>query len=173
MLTALIACGRAPLPPRLAGLPRIRVVSGREAVRWVERLHGRSVSTAAITVGEYGRRGQLRVWVARHRDFSAAHTELQRMLRAMREHATPFERPLEDPRHPNRWITVGNGAHHLLWVSGGDLFWLEGTPEAVVAAAEELPQPPSGQLVERRRQAPAIQCRHEAGGPSSLPAGLL
>jgi len=146
-IVALATCGQTPLPPRLAGLSRSRVVAGPQAERLVRRLHGRDVTAAAITVAEYGRRGQLRVWLARYPDFPTAHRELRTMLAAIRERPTPFQRPWEDPRMPNRWITVGNGAHHLLWVSGRSLFWLEGAPEAVFAAAEELPAPAPVRLV--------------------------
>lgn len=98
-------------------------------------------------MAEYGQHGQLRVWLAHYPDFPTAHRELERMVAAMRERPTRFRRPAADPRLPNRWITIGNGAHHLFWVSGHDLFWLEGTPEAVFAAAEELPAPSATSLV--------------------------
>ncbi len=147
LAVALPACGRTPLPPRLAGLARSRIVTGQQAARLVQRLHGRRVATASFSVAEYGRRGQLRVWLARYRDFPTAYRDFQRMLDAMRRQVTPFQPPREDPRQQNRFVTVGNGAHHLLWVSGPCLYWLEGDPETLFAAAHDLPEPPPVHLL--------------------------
>jgi hypothetical protein len=135
------SCGAPPLPPRLAGLPRGRVISGREAVRLVAQLHGQRYTPPDALVAEYGRRRELKVWLARYPDFPSAYHDLERMVRALRLHPTPFLAPRQDRREANRWFTVGNGAHHLFWVSGTALYWLEGEPESVWAAAQELPPP--------------------------------
>ncbi len=148
-LVAVLAasCGAPPLPPRLAGLPRGRVLSGREAVRLVERLHGHRTAVPDTLVVEYGRGRELRVWLARYRDFPSAYHDLERMVQALRSRPTPFAAPRQDRREANRWFTVGNGAHHLFWVSGANLYWLEGKAEAVWAAAQELPAPSPARLL--------------------------
>lgn len=143
----LAACGRTIVPPRLGGLQRTRVLSGRKAVALVARMHGREVAPADTTIAEYGRDGILRVWVSRYDDGATAQGEFRLMLQGMRSGATPFSRPTEDRRTPGRWTTVGNGQHHVFWVSDDTLYWLEGDPRIVFQAAEELPPPTAGILV--------------------------
>lgn len=142
-LVALVACGQAPLPPRLAGLPRARVLAGEAARRHLAQLHGRDVAPLDSLVAEYGR-GRLRVYVSRYRDSFAAQRALERMLAGLRRGESPFANPTPDPAVPGRWATVGLGAHHLLWAAGRAVYWLEGDPEAVFKAAQQLPTPTVG-----------------------------
>jgi len=146
LLALLLACGRTIVPPRLGGLQRSRVLSGRAAADLVARLHGRAVAPPDTTIAEYGRGGALRVWVSCYGDGVAARADLRRMLEGMRHGTTPFQRPVEDRETPGRWTTVGNNQHHVLWVSGDTLYWLEGDPRFVFRAASELPAPTPGVL---------------------------
>lgn len=122
-------------------------MTGRQAARLVAHAHGTDVAPPDSLVADYGRRRELRVWMARYGDFPAAHRALTKMLDAMRRGSTPLSPPWEDPRSPNRWATVGNGAHHLVWVRGRSLYWLEGEPSAVFRAADELPAPSAAQFL--------------------------
>ena len=143
---ALAACARPAMPPRLAGLPRTQLWSGVRAARMVAQLHGRSVAPEASTVADYGRPGQLRVWLSRFPDGVEAQRVLARMVDGMTSDRTPFEEPRELDGAPGRWVTVGPGGHSLLWASGDRLYWLQGEPEAVMGAADELPPPSRGRL---------------------------
>ena len=146
LVLLLVACSRIIVPPRLGGLQRTRVLTGRKAAALVARMHGREVAPADTTIAEYGRGGALRVWVSRYDDGATAQSEFRRMLQGMRSGTTPFSRPTEDRQTPGRWSTVGNGEHHVLWVSDNILYWLEGDPRVVFQAAAELPLPTAGQL---------------------------
>lgn len=141
---ALLGCGMAPLPSHLGGLRRARVWTGQRAANMVARLHGRQVTAGNSTVAEYGRRGELRVWLTRYPDAAKASTGLKAMLARLRGGGTPFARPLEPPDQPGRWFTVGPGGHHALWVAGSALYWVEGNPARVERALSELPLPSSG-----------------------------
>ena len=141
---ALLGCGAAPLPSHLGGLRRARVWTGQRATNMVTRLHGRQVAAGSSTVAEYGRRGELRVWLTRYPDAAKASTDLKAMLARLRSGATPFTRPLEQSDQPGRWFTVGPGGHHALWVAGSALYWVEGEPGRVQRAVGELPRPSAG-----------------------------
>lgn len=146
LLPALVACGEAPLPPRLAELPRGRVLAGDQARRHLAQLHGRDVAPADSLVAEYGR-GQLKIYLSRYRDAVTARRELERMLAGLRRGHSPFTTPLPDPTRRGRWTTVGLAAHHVLWSSGRAVYWLEGDPKVVFRAADQLPQPTVGLLL--------------------------
>ncbi len=110
------------------------------------RLHGRDVAPADSTVAEYGQPGQLRVWLSRFPDGVEAERALERMVDGMGSGRTPFAVPRPESGGAGRWITVGPGGHSALWASGRLLFWLQGEPEAVMRAADELPPPSGGQI---------------------------
>ncbi len=144
--TVAASCLRAGLPMRLVGLHRTHIWSGARAVRMMAQLHGKEVAPPDSTVADYGRDGQLRVWLSRYPDGVEAEKVLARMVDGMRTGRTPFAAPRVQGSSPGRWITVGPGGHSVLWASGRLLFWLQGEPDAVMRAADELPAPSHGQL---------------------------
>lgn len=140
---ALAACARPALPIRLAGLHRAHVWSGERAARLMANMHGRDVAPRSSVVAEYGREGELRVFLSVYPKDEDAGRVLARMLEAMRSGGTPFTPPgAEDGS--GRWATFGPGGHHILWVSHSRLYWLQGLPDAVEQAAAELPAPTPG-----------------------------
>lgn len=146
VVAVVVACARPALPPRLAGLHRTRVWTGARAARMVADLHGRDVAPHESVVADYGPSGQLRVWLARYPDGVEAAEVLTRMVEGMRGGRTPFSEPHQLPNAPGRWVTVGPGGHSVIWASGPLLYWLQGEPETVLRAADELPPPSRGQL---------------------------
>jgi hypothetical protein len=143
LITALVACARSPLPVRLAGLHRTRVWTGSRAARLIAGMHGEDVAPRASMVADYGASGELRVYLSVFANGPEAARVLARMLDGMRSGGTPFTPPQPDGTS-GRWVTFGLGSHHLLWVSEGRLYWLQGIPEAVRNAAAELPPPSPG-----------------------------
>ena len=141
------ACGRLAVPVRLAGLHRSRVWTGERAARMAAELHGAAVAPRDTTVAEYGRPGQLRMWVSRYPDEVHAMEAFARMFEGLRSGRTPFAVPRQLQQLPGRWFTVGPDGHNLLWTSGAAVYWLQGEPDAILRAAEELPPPTRGQLV--------------------------
>jgi len=110
-------------------------------------LHGKSVAPNDSIVADYGRQGQLRVWLSRYPDGVEAERVLSLMVDGMSSGRTPFAQPRAQTGVPGRWVTVGPGGHSALWASGRLLFWLQGEPAAVMRAADELPPPSHGQLI--------------------------
>ena len=143
-VVALAACSRVPLPMRLAGLHRNRVWTGVSAARLVSAMHGRPVAPANSVVADYGGRGELRVYLSTFADAASAYRAFDAMMRAIRDAASPFGQPREQADSPGRWVIYGPGGHNMLWVSRAQLFWLQGSPEAVQGAAAELPSPSQG-----------------------------
>jgi hypothetical protein len=142
--TSLAACARAPLPNRLAGMHRTRAWTGERAARLIAELHGKQVAPRSSMVADYGARGELRVYVSLYQDDAEASGVLGRMIGGMRSGHTPFSPPQQESAGAGRWLTFGPGGHHLLWVSEGRLYWLQGLPDAVQGAAAELPKPSPG-----------------------------
>lgn len=146
LVAVLAGCGASPLPPRLANLPRSRVLAGGPARRQLAHLHGRDVVPADSFVAEYGR-GALRLYLFRFSDAVTAQRELERMLAGLRGARSPFARPTADPRVRGRWTTVAAGAYHVVWAAGRTVFWLEGHPAVVFPAADQLPPPTGGAVL--------------------------
>ena len=140
----LAACARAPVPARLGGLARSRVWQGERAARLVEELHGRAVAPASSTVAEYGRGGELRLYLSSFPDGAEANRILAAMLTRLESGDTPFTPPRELREQPGRWFTVGPGGHHALWAVGSSVYWLTGDPLRLQQATAELPAPPTG-----------------------------
>ncbi len=117
--------------------------TGESAARLIAKMHGRDVAPRSSVVAEYGREGELRVFLSVYPNAEEAGRVLARMLDAMRSGGTPFTPPRADG-DSGRWATFGPGGHHMLWVSHRRLYWLQGLPEAVEQAATELPAATAG-----------------------------
>jgi hypothetical protein len=141
---ALAACAQPPLPSRLAGLPRTRLYTGQRAVRMLGEVHARRLAPKSAAVGVYGRRGELRVWLARFADGGEAQQVLRAMLERLDSGGTPFSPPRQQREWPNRFFSVGPGAHNVFWVADDAVYWLEGPPGIIDPALDGLPAPPSG-----------------------------
>ena len=144
LLVTLAACARPPLPIRLAGLHRNRVWTGTRAATMIGEMHGKQVVPTSSMVADYGTNGELRVYLSLYADETQAFRVLERMLKGMGSGNTPFAPPRQEPGGTGRWLTFGAGGHHLLWVSKGRVYWLQGFPDVVQGAAAELPKPSSG-----------------------------
>ena len=138
------ACAQAPLPGRLAGLTRTRLYTGLRAVRMLNELHTHSLAPHSAAVGVYGRGGELRVWLARFADGAEAQQVLRSMVGELQSDSSPFSPPRQQRDHPNRFYTVGPGGHHVFWVAGDGVYWLEARPDLIDGALEGLPGPPAG-----------------------------
>ncbi len=110
----------------------------------IGKLHGKVVAPRTSMVADYGRRGELRVYFSQFSDDASAARALDAMLVGMSTGRTPFARPQKEPGGTGRWVTFGPGGHHLLWVSKGCVYWLQGAPGTVEDAAAELPAPTMG-----------------------------
>ncbi len=143
-ILALTACAQPPLPSRLAGLHRTRLYTGQRALRMLGELHARRLAPKSAVVGVYGRQGELRVWLARFADGEEAHQVLRAMLERLDSGGTSFSAPRQQREWPNRFFSLGPGAHNVFWVADDAVYWLEGPPVYIDPALADLPAPPSG-----------------------------
>ncbi|MEW6336542.1 MAG: hypothetical protein ACOY3Y_12770 [Acidobacteriota bacterium] len=141
---AAVGCAQAPLPSRLAGMRRTKVVSGPRAVQMIVRMHDSKTAPPMAAVAEYGRGGRLRVWMARYDDAGAAERILLRMVGRLSSTGAPFSPPRQSLEWPRRWFSVGPNGHHVFWAAGADVYWIEGDPAFVPRALEGLPAPSTG-----------------------------
>ncbi len=144
LLALLAACSRLPVPPRLGGLARQRVWTGARAGQLLDELHGTHVAAAACAIAEYGPDGELKLWLSRFSEPAQAQRVLDVMLARMERGTTPFAAPRQEADDPGRWFTFGPGGHHVLWVSGATLYWLQGEPARLSRGLAELPRPSTG-----------------------------
>jgi hypothetical protein len=140
-LAGALACSRVPTPPHLAGLHRTAVVTGARAERLATWMHPATVAPLSTTIADYGRRGELRLYLSTFPNQESAFRAFDAMIQGIRAGDTAFRVLREDPALPGRWVTYGPGGHHMIWVSRRQLFWLQGDPETVERAAAELPAP--------------------------------
>lgn len=148
LTAAVLACGHAPLPPRLGGLPRTRMWTGARADSLTQHLPMQEVRPRESMVAEYGAPGQLRVLLARYRDSVQAYRALSVILEHLSRAESPFSPPRERRDSPGHWYTVApDGRHEVGWVSDGTLFWVMGEPRAVERAMSRLPEATRGELI--------------------------
>ncbi len=140
----LVACSRGPLPSRLCGMARSKVWRGEPAARLVAGMHGKDVAPVSSTVADYGHAGQIRVYLSRFHDAGKARRALDAMLARLGAGDTPFTPPRELAEHPGKWVTVGPGGHHAVWVSGDSLYWVTADPDHIEEAMAELPAASTG-----------------------------
>ena len=139
------ACAKPAVPVRLGGLVRSKVLTGERAAKAIGTLHGLDVAPERSFVVDYGRRGELRLYVSHFAGAAGAQRALSAMLAGLQGGATPFRPPRRDRRWPDRWFTVGPGGHHAVWVSGASVYWLTGAPARLERAMDELPAPAHGE----------------------------
>lgn len=141
--SALTSCGRPLLPPRLAALPRTEWARGAKAAQGLAALHGRQVAPATSAFAEYGR-GRLRLWLSIYPDDAQAQRAVEAMLSGMAGGRTPFSPPRQERAWGRRWSVFGPGGHNLIWTNSQTVYWLQGEPDLLSRAIEELPAPAAG-----------------------------
>lgn len=141
--SALTSCGRPLLPPRLAALPRTEWARGAKAAQGLAALHGRQVAPATSAFAEYGR-GRLRLWLSIYPDDAQARRAVEAMLSGIAGGRTPFSPPRQERAWGSRWFVFGPGGHNLIWANSHTVYWLQGEPDLLSRAIEELPAPPAG-----------------------------
>ena len=147
VLAMAAACAKPAVPVRLGGLGRAKVLTGERAAKAIGTLHGSDVAPQRSFVADYGRRGELRLYVSDFAGAAGAQRALSAMLAGLQGGGTPFRPPRRDRRWPDRWFTIGPGGHHAVWVSGASVYWLAGAPARLERAMDELPAPAHGEWI--------------------------
>ena len=117
-----------PTPDKIGEKERLGVISGKQAARLVNRMHGQSVATEANVIAEYGE-GEKKdlLYISRYADPKAAQEAFDLMIEKMAAaNKSPFYHLMPIGKYENKvYITLGMGAVHYIYSSGPFLLWLQ------------------------------------------------
>jgi len=114
-------------PPHLGGLELTHQVSGPEAIRDIERLHGVRMDMADASIFHYSAGGErVQVWVARAPSEKGAEDLLQRMTLGMEGGDSPFTPPRPQIMDGQEvFFSQGQGAYHYYYRKGDRVIWVQ------------------------------------------------
>ncbi|WP_022662078.1 hypothetical protein [Paucidesulfovibrio longus] len=122
----------ALFPENIAGAERTEFLLGEDALRAVDKLHGKSIQArdAAVAVYGAGHPPAAQVWVSTASNGAAAREQLAVMVnRMLTGKATPFGKPAEERRAGvDLYRTEGLGMVHLIWSRDELVWWLAVLP---------------------------------------------
>lgn len=126
----ILGCSRSadlPTPERIGEKERVREITGKQAARVVDKMHGLSVATHANVIAEYGRDKKDLLYISRYSDPAEAHKAFDLMIEKMAAAKKgPFFHLMPLGQYDNKvYMTLGMGAMHYIYVSGKSLLWLQ------------------------------------------------
>ena len=117
-----------PTPDKIGEKERFRVVSGKQAARVVNRMHGQSVATSENAIAEYGD-GEKKdiLYISRYADPRAAQEVFVQMIEKMAGvPKSPFSHLMPMGKYQKKaYMTLGLGAVHYIYPSGSTLLWFQ------------------------------------------------
>jgi hypothetical protein len=144
-LLALTACspGKKPeeaMPDTLAGLDRIRLITGQEAIDRVNDLHGEPLDVERCAIGMYGEDDQsATVWISSPKKPNDARDQAMRMINSMQNKAGPFEGPEKLTSHGiDIYKFTGMGQEHFVFTKDDLAFWISTPPDYGTKALQEF-----------------------------------
>ena len=125
-------------PEKIGAKERIRVITGKQAARIVNKMHGQSVATDANVIAEYGREKKDLLYISYYTDQSQAGEAFDLMIKKMAAAKKgPFFHLMPLSKYENKvYFTLGMGASHYIYQSGRYLLWLQ----TYQSFADRLPQ---------------------------------
>ncbi|RME90367.1 MAG: hypothetical protein D6770_02610 [Anaerolineae bacterium] len=125
------------VPTAIAGVPLMQVITGEEAVRSINRLHGKEFPLVSGAVAVYGEQNVI-LWVSTAADEAAAGELTRLMTERIAEGRSPFQ---ENGSRKVDGVTVydltGLGQRHFYWQSGNLVLWLAADEALAGRALEE------------------------------------
>ena len=127
---ALLGCSNAnsiQTPDKIGEKERTGVISGKQAVVVVNKLHGRVVAADANVIAEYGHQKKDLLYITRYKRPQEAVESFDLMVSkiAAAENG-PFFQPVPMVKYGNNaYMTLGMEAVHYIYVSGNSLLWLQ------------------------------------------------
>ena len=116
-----------PTPEKIGDKERSRVISGKQAVRVVNKMHGQSVAAGANVIVEYGKEKKDILYISYYEDQNRAGEAFNLMIEKMvSAKQGPFFHLMPLPTYKNRvYFTLGMGSSHYIYLSGNYLLWLQ------------------------------------------------
>jgi hypothetical protein len=126
----ILGCSRSadlPTPERIGDKQRVREITGKQAARVVDKMHGLSVATHANVIAEYGHDKKDLLFISRYSDQAEAHKAFALMIEKMAvAKKRPFFHLMPLGQYDKKvYMTLGMGATHYIYVSGESLLWLQ------------------------------------------------
>ena len=119
-------------PEKVSGLSRVRLVTGPEAQRFVDELHGKPLVAEESAVALYARPKErsAEVWLSRVVDEREARRQIGLMVHKMYENPkSPFKDPARlDHAGLAVYRFTGMGQVHLIWACGDLVWWVSANP---------------------------------------------
>jgi hypothetical protein len=114
-------------PEKIGVKERIRVITGKQAARVVNKMHGQSVATEANVIAEYGRDKKDLLYISYYVDQGQAEEAFNLMIEKMAAaQKGPFFHLMPLGKYENNvYFTLGMGAKHFIYRSGRYLLWLQ------------------------------------------------
>jgi len=131
MIALLVGCANStpqlPAPQKIGQNERSRTISGNQAARIINKMHGQSVAADANAIVEYGREKKDILYISYYEDQNQAGKAFELMIDKMASAKQgPFFHLMPLPRYRNKaYFTLGMGAGHYIFISGKFLLWLQ------------------------------------------------
>ena len=121
----------APLPQSIGAMRLVKVQTGEEARREIDRLHGKQIEFQRGYIGTYvADNGNGQLWVSEHGSENEAAEAIEKMNRSMRqgkqESFWHFRKVMIEQRPV--YIAVGLGKVHYFFQKGAKVIWLAVDP---------------------------------------------
>lgn len=119
------------MPDKLAGLERVRLITGQEALDRVNDLHGKPLDIAECAIGVYGHDDQpATVWISRADKASDSNEQALAMVDRMQSSEGPFTGP---EKLTAEGVTIykfkGMGQEHYVFTKGDLAYWVSAPPK--------------------------------------------
>lgn len=120
-------------PDAVGDLPRVKLLTGVEAQKAVDALHGKSLAAEASAVAYYGQTERpAEVWVSQVESSAEARRQTGLMVHLMYENPkSPFKNPRRI-EHAGMGVYrfEGMGLSHLIWFKEDLIYWVSVKPSA-------------------------------------------
>jgi hypothetical protein len=128
------------MPETLAGLERVRLVTGREALDRVADLHGKPPDIEDCAIGVYGEgEKSATVWISRATTPSGSEEQAMLMIERMKDGSGPFHGPEVFRSDGVRiYRFEGMGQLHYVFTKDDLAFWISAPPELGTQAVQEF-----------------------------------
>ncbi len=116
-----------PSPERIGQKERIRVISGNQAARVINKMHIQSVAAAANVIAEYGQEKTDILYISFYKEQKTAGQAFNLMIEKMAAAKKgPFFHLMPLNKYQKKaYLTLGMGAVHYIYLSGNYMLWLQ------------------------------------------------
>lgn len=132
-LLLLIACSSndIPLPQSIGSMRLVRVQSGQEARRKIDRLHGKQISLLRGYIGTYeAKNGAGVLWISEHTSEKDATGAIEKMAQGLQQGRQQEFRHFRRMKLEQRpvYLAVGMGQAHYFFQNRAKVIWLAVDP---------------------------------------------